>query len=394
MNSRKKAVSLVVFFAGVLVMIILVFGTVWIGQNGKKDTESAVRSVSLLYLNELTERREQVVADNLKDKIKVIETALELMTADDLSDMQHLQAYQAKMKRLFKLEKFAFVNADGLIYTSLGTFGDIDQYHFDYLSLAGPEISIKQSGNAEKKVIIAVPVNMVFAEKKLTVCFMEIDMKEMLKSVSMGTQDNGATFCNLYTAEGFALSNTVLGGLAVEDNLLKAIQNAELDPGYSHESMRSDFKEGKSGEISFSYSGIRETLSYTPVEGTNWLLTYLIRESVISDSISPISKGIIRRGVLHSILMVAVLLGIFAFIIRQNKKTAKLVMEKETADAENRVKQEEMGRRIALQEKLLAREKKQEEQNRLITALASDYRSVYYLDLDRDEGVCYQAHDD
>ena len=30
--------------------------------------------------------------------------------------------------------------------------------------------------------------------------------------------------------------------------------------------------------------------------------------------------------------------------------------------------------------------------NRMITALSSDYRSVYYIDLDKNEGVCYQAH--
>ena len=37
-------------------------------------------------------------------------------------------------------------------------------------------------------------------------------------------------------------------------------------------------------------------------------------------------------------------------------------------------------------------EEKQEEQNKLITALASDYWSVYYIELDKDEGVCYQSH--
>ncbi len=30
--------------------------------------------------------------------------------------------------------------------------------------------------------------------------------------------------------------------------------------------------------------------------------------------------------------------------------------------------------------------------NRMITALASDYRSVYYIDLDTDEGICYRSH--
>ena len=27
----------------------------------------------------------------------------------------------------------------------------------------------------------------------------------------------------------------------------------------------------------------------------------------------------------------------------------------------------------------------------MITAMASDYRSVYYVDLDKDEGICYRS---
>lgn len=37
-------------------------------------------------------------------------------------------------------------------------------------------------------------------------------------------------------------------------------------------------------------------------------------------------------------------------------------------------------------------ERQRAEQNKLITALASDYWSVYYIELDTDRGVCYQAH--
>ena len=34
----------------------------------------------------------------------------------------------------------------------------------------------------------------------------------------------------------------------------------------------------------------------------------------------------------------------------------------------------------------------QTQANGMITAMAADYRSVYYVDLDRDEGICYRAH--
>ena len=391
---RKKTTTLITVIGAIVIIVILVFGTIWSGGSAKRDTDKAVRSVSLLYLDELAGRREQVVADNLKNKISVINTALELMTEDDLSDMEHLQAYQAKMKKLFTLEKFAFVDENSLVYTSTGTQTDIDIYNFDHNTLSGPEISIKNLESENKKVIIAVPINIAFNGQKLVVCFMEIDMADMLSGVSMASQADGATFCNIYTSDGIPLSNTVLGGLAKESNLLEAMEKANYETGYSYEQLVQDFTGLIGGETCFEYNGIREILSYVPVEGTELLLTYLIRESVISENISSISAGILRRSVIQSILTVLALLLLFAYIIGQNRRSTRLIIEKETADAENRVKQADLEQKLALQAQLLQQKARQEQQEKLITALASDYRSVYYLELDKDEGICYQARRD
>lgn len=48
----------------------------------------------------------------------------------------------------------------------------------------------------------------------------------------------------------------------------------------------------------------------------------------------------------------------------------------------------------ALQQQLQAQQLLRERQDKLITALSSDYWSVYYIELDKDEGVCYQDHTD
>ena len=316
MIRKRTGITLAALIGGVTLLAILVLGTMWMGRSARNDTESAVRTVSLLYLDELAGRREQVVTNNMREKVNVIETALDLMTEEDWSDAGHLQAYQVKIKSLFHLERFAFVGADELIYTSAGPREEINQYHFDYQALEGPEILIENLDSADKKVIIAVPTYIPFSDTELVACFMQIDMQEMLSGVSMNEQESGATFCNIYTSNGVALSNTILGGLAVEDNLLEAMQIAEFEPGYSYEKFVRDFAEGNRGVVSFTYNGIRETLSYVPVEDTDWLLTYLIRESVISDSISTVSESIIRRSVAQSVLTIVVLLALFAFIIR------------------------------------------------------------------------------
>ncbi len=378
-------------FGIIVVAVLMIAGTFWEGQKARLDTEKAVRSVSLLYLDELAGRREQVVAANLLGKISDLKTAVSLMTDEDLSDEEHLQTFQARMKKLYKLVKFAFVDSNGIIHTASGKQDNIGDYHFDYKTISKPEISIFNLKSADKKVIIAIPVEgLSVGNEKLSACFMEIEMEEMLQGVSMHSNKDAATFSNIYTKDGIALSNTVLGGLAVEDNLLEALQHADFEEGYSYEDIESHFNNAQKGIASFNYNGIRETLSYVPVAGTDWFLTYLIRENVIADNISSISDAIITRNLMQSLAATFLLMIIFAFIIFQQKKNTKLLVEKKAADIE----QHELEHRLELQEKLLEEEKQRTQQTRLITALCSDYWSVYYLELDKNEGVCYQAHSD
>ena len=53
MDSRKNRITQVALIGGIVLVLILVFGTIWVGRSAKADTETAVRSVSLLYLDEL-----------------------------------------------------------------------------------------------------------------------------------------------------------------------------------------------------------------------------------------------------------------------------------------------------------------------------------------------------
>ena len=366
-HGRKNYTATIAIIGSLILAIILVAGTMWMGARARRDTEEAVRSVSLLYLDELAGRREQVVEDNLQEKIQTIRVAIDLMTGEDISDKAHLEAYQTRMKQLYKLDKFAFVDTEGLIYTSTGTQSDIDEYDFDYRTLSEPEISVFHPESTEKRVIIAVPVSIPFQGKTLSVCFMAIDMQEMLSGVSMTTHTGNATFCNIYTKTGAALTDSVLGGLAMEDNLLDAMQVAVFEPPYSYESFTREFQSGTRGVVFFTFNGIRETLAYIPVNGTDWQLTYLIRESVISERVSTISRGTVRRSMVQSALTVAAMLVMFGFIIAQTKRNSILLLEQETAEAASRVKQEELERIAAVCSKVPSARNQQVLRFRLVT---------------------------
>ena len=63
-----------------------------------------------------------------------------------------------------------------------------------------------------------------------------------------------------------------------------------------------------------------------------------------------------------------------------------------TKEAEGRVRKQEEEKQLVLQEQLHEQERQGDQQAKMITALAADYRSVYYIELDNGRGICYQSH--
>ncbi|MBR3330076.1 MAG: response regulator [Mogibacterium sp.] len=78
--------------------------------------------------------------------------------------------------------------------------------------------------------------------------------------------------------------------------------------------------------------------------------------------------------------------------VRQSQKIQEALREAE--QAEIRAKQADLEHQLAMQEKMLEQEKKRAELDSMITAMASDYRSVYHVDLDANDAVCYRADPD
>ena len=98
MQKSENSVLRVAIAAGLIVAVILVIGTVLMGRGVANDTEAAIHSVSMLYLDELAGRREQVVAANLATNVRNLEAAVGLMDEHDTADDEHLQAFQTEIK--------------------------------------------------------------------------------------------------------------------------------------------------------------------------------------------------------------------------------------------------------------------------------------------------------
>ena len=100
----------VAIIGGAIIAAVLILSTLWINRSEQSDTSDAVHSVSELYLSELTARREQVINARINFYIDNINTALKILSPNDLQSVETLSVFLSRMKTAYGVDVFAFVN--------------------------------------------------------------------------------------------------------------------------------------------------------------------------------------------------------------------------------------------------------------------------------------------
>lgn len=333
-EKQKRKTAVYAIIGGSIIASILLLTSIWVSSMARAGTSQAVSRVSEFYLEELAGRRAEVVSEELKNGFAHMKNALEILDESDLESEETLQVFLGKVKKLYGIDRFALVNENGIVYTEHNTASGLSKYSFLSEELTEPVISTANLRGTKKQVILAAPVeNVEFMGSQIKVCFIQINIDEMISSMTLQTGNN-ETYCGLYHRNGESLTNDDFGNFKAGNNLLTILENAEIDEKFSYEQMENDFITGNSGQISFNYLGSQQDLCYVPVEGTNWMLTILIGDNVLSDQISSISSGMMKRSITQIILTVAVMLGVFMVLIHQSRKSARILLEQEKADGD------------------------------------------------------------
>ncbi len=322
---------------GVFIAAVLLVTTLWVSNGARVGTSQAVNRVSEFYLEELAGRRAQVVSEELKRNVAYMENALSIIEDYNLESQESLRSFLGKVRKLYGVDKFALVDQNGIVYTQHSTTSGLSRYSFLSEELTEPVISTLNLYGARKQVVLAIPAEGIsFQGTEITTCFIQINIDQMLSSLTLQSHGN-ETYCNIYHRSGESLTNDVFGNEQAGSNLFSEVMDAEMTEETDYKQLRDDFENGRSGQISFNYQGFTEDLCYVPVEGTNWMLTILIRDNVISDQISSISSGMLMRGVVQIVMTILSMLILFHVLARQSRKHARILLEQEKEDG-NRIR--------------------------------------------------------
>lgn len=333
-EKQKKQTAAYGIVGGIIIAAILLITTIWVSNSARIGTNQAVDRVSEFYLEELAGRRAQVVSEELKNNFAYIDNALAILEGSDLESQETLRRFLGKVKKLYGVDEFALVDENGIVYTEHSTASGLSRYAFLSEELTEPVISTANLYGEKKQVILAVPVkDIIFQGSHIKVCFIQLNIDKMLSSLALQTSDN-ETYYSFYYRNGESLTNSDFGNLKSGDNLLLALLDADMDNKFSYDQLENDFDNGVQGQISFKYQGIQEELCYIPIEDTNWMLTILIRDNVISDQISSISSDMMSRGIIQIVITVIAMLVVFFVLIHQYRRNARFLLEQEKADGD------------------------------------------------------------
>ena len=219
-NKNRGTVS-VAIIGGAIIAALLILSTLWINRSERSGTIEAVHSVSELYLRELTDRREQVITARINIRVDNIQSALKILSSNDLQSVETLSAFLSKMKILFGVDQFAFVNESGTVFTPEGIAQNRDEYSFADETLAAPKIFTSDLSAQDKTVAVVVPgKGVMFQGVPIKNCFIQLSMSKFLEGILVHTTTDEMTFFNLYYTDGESLTDAVLGGLESGTNLL------------------------------------------------------------------------------------------------------------------------------------------------------------------------------
>lgn len=310
-----------------LVMVILVFSTIWASRKTVSTTDEAVAAVSSFYLEAMADYRARTVNNLINNNFEHMEKALTIIEEGDIRSQEELRNVLGNTKKLLSLNRFALVDEDNIVYTQYTTYSGGSRY--DFLSsdeLNDRVINTIYMYGSSKQLCLAIPTDkLVIMGKPFKACFVMIDIKDISNLLLL--EDQGSTNFAMYTKHGSNLSDTALGQIGADDNILEDTKSHISKDAW--DKLSEDFNEGKEGSLTLTWDGVQETLCYAPVPNTGWMMAVLIHENVIYEQFREMSDSNHRTS--RILIMVTLFsMAIFAsMLLLQSRRVLHARLESE-----------------------------------------------------------------
>ncbi len=324
----RRIIHTITALSMVLMLILSLIMSLRTADTTQEVTDKAIDRISHFYIEEIAKSRSSLISDELDKKYNYVNNALDVISQKDLESTKALRNYLGKMRKLYNMDTFALVDEKGLVYTSHSTCSGKTRYPFLAKAITEPIYSTVLNYGGDKQLFLAVPVSgLYFNNSKITACFVEIDINQMMKSMAY-RYENMETYFNLYYKNGESLTNTDFGKIPSGLNLLSVITESEEDPKKVRKVVN-DFSSGGSGLTEINYGNEEAHLFYIPVKNTGWVMTILVYETVINEQVSTSIAALMHHTRTHIFFTFVLIVLLFVGLILIIRNTTHFKLEQE-----------------------------------------------------------------
>ncbi|MBP5533371.1 MAG: diguanylate cyclase [Lachnospiraceae bacterium] len=329
----NKTFVLTATIGSIIIMVTIMFNTIWSAKRTINATNDAVTAVSSFYLEAMADRRAQTVTNLISNNFTQMEKALTVFSDEGIEDQEHLRKVIGRIKYLLSLNRLALVDEDDIVYTQYTTYTGGSRYEF----LSGDKLkdrvisTVYQYGSSTQLCLVVPVEGLYMMGKSFKACFVQIDIGDIVNLLAF--DDHGRTDFGIYSKSGENLSDTELGEVILEQNIIDAAKNVLPDDKW--EEFYGNFEEEKAGNLTLNHDGAEETLYYVPIPGTGWQMVVLISESIIHDQIRGISEQTLSFGIRQIIFTLVAMIVFAAILLLMLRRISAMQLEAEKENSRN-----------------------------------------------------------
>ena len=376
-NAQQNLVGVIIFAVGIVIAFIMFYHSNVKridsqNQNYIKDTATnraaSLNNFFMENLNHINTASNALKSECLARGFDI--SVLNVENEEDIPESAAMEIYDilSVYQERFGFDYLRYVDQYGRYYSTRGVGVQADVEMMEYYQkgidgISGITYVLEPVVATERQFGFYAPVYTEGWENGkptgIVVGFFGEDRMKELISVSVFDYSCDTVLCD---RDGTVIQNT--GENVRFDNFISAVQDGILDMDVP------DFSEGRSFPFVFRDKG-RESVGYAAniSEASGYYIVLFFPADIYSTMINNANQNGIR--LLVTLVALFLCVGVY-FIIRYIRQRKRIIAEADST--------------IAAANDIIA------ESGRMITALASDYWSVYYLELDKNEGICYQAH--
>ena len=373
-----------------LVAAIMIISTLMLHKSSQNAANDTIHYLGEFYLKEMSDRVVEDIETDIEHRNSQMEQAIQIIKEEKINEGEELVEYLSRLKKMNAIDILVMVDENGIVYTTERTFSGISRFGFLSEKVEEPVIYTTQSYNSEGLIILAMPVEGVTVDgSKIVACYLGTDISKMLSKMWNESGDN-KVFCRIFTTKG----DSVLGNdkdYPDMVNLFTLLQkDAEFENDYTLEMLKHDWEMEKDGYVIYSGTNGNSYMYYKHIPETDWELVLLLKDSAIEDRVKEVSNRTLKGSVIQLLVIIVAMIAAFVLLHKSIQDSNRIMFEKQKEEELFQKESEASKEKIELQERLLEEEKRSHRHDAILKQLATEYSSVYYVDLDENIVIPYR----